>query len=415
MSFPRRRESKLNILFNVINSLDPRLHGDDRTTRMKKILIIFTGLLLAFVTFYFFKISQLDNKLNPPSVIIQEKTTYNFLLLGYGGGVHEGTYLTDTVIIAHIDTKTNQVTLFSIPRDLWVKLPTKSGSDFHTKINSVYQAELFPKDYPDLKKVSTKMIISQITGLPIDGYISLNFKGFTEAIDILGGVDINIEKAFIDSQYPIDGKEKDLCDQEELFKKAEPYITPPFDETERLNKFKEDPKIEEFVKNATDSPELAFPCRYEKLEFKTGLTHMNGETALKYVRSRHSETDGGDFARARRQQKLIEVVKNKVLSISFLSKIIPLMDEFKKDVKTDINLDTIKKFISQSDKINKFTISPFILTDQNILENAVSDDRQYILVPNEGIDNWDGLQKLINNTINDITPTSLATSPATLK
>ena len=382
---------------------------------MKKIIIIVTGLFLAFITFYFFKISQLDNKFNPPSVITPKKTTYNFLLLGYAGGLHEGTYLTDTVIISHIDTKTNQVTLFSIPRDLWVQLPTRSGPDFHTKINAVYQAELFPKDYPNLKKVSTKMIISQITGLPIDGYISLNFKGFTEAIDILGGVDINIEKSFTDTQYPIDGKEKDLCDQEELFKKAEPYITPPFDETERLNKFKEDPKIEVFVKNATDSPELAFPCRYEKLEFKNGLLHMDGEIALKYSRSRHSETDGGDFARARRQQKLIEAVKNKVLSINFLSKIISLMDEFKKDVKSDISLDIIKKFISQSDLIKKYKINSFILTDQNVFKNAISDDRQYILVPNEGIDNWNGLQKLINNTINDITPTPLATLSVTLK
>ena len=382
---------------------------------MKKIIIIVTGLFLAFITFYFFKISQLDNKFNPPSVITPKKTTYNFLLLGYAGGLHEGTYLTDTVIISHIDTKTNQVTLFSIPRDIWVQLPTRSGPDFHTKINAVYQAELFPKDYPNLKKVSTKMIISQITGLPIDGYISLNFKGFTEAIDILGGVDINIEKSFTDTQYPIDGKEKDLCDQEELFKKAEPYITPPFDETERLNKFKEDPKIEVFVKNATDSPELAFPCRYEKLEFKNGLLHMDGEIALKYSRSRHSETDGGDFARARRQQKLIEAVKNKVLSINFLSKIISLMDEFKKDVKSDISLDIIKKFISQSDLIKKYKINSFILTDQNVFKNAISDDRQYILVPNEGIDNWNGLQKLINNTINDITPTPLATPSVTLK
>lgn len=382
---------------------------------MKNIIIIVTGLFLALVAFYFFKISQLDNKFNPSSAITPKKTTYNFLLLGYAGGLHEGTYLTDTVMISHIDTKTNQVTLFSIPRDLWVQLPTRSGRDFHTKINAVYQTELFPKDFPDLKKVSTKMIVSKITGLPIDSYISLNFKGFTEAINILGGVDINIEKAFTDSQYPIDGKENDLCDQEELFKKAEPYITPPFDETERLNKFKEDPKIEEFVKNVTDSPELVFPCRYEKLEFKNGLLHMDGKTALKYARSRHSETDGGDFARAHRQQKLIEAVKNKVLSISFLSKIIPLMDEFKKDVKSDINLDTIKKFISQSDLIKKYKINSFIFTDQNVLKNAITDDRQYILIPNEGIDNWSKMHELINNTIKGVTPTPIATPSVALK
>ena len=374
---------------------------------MKKILIIVAGILLAFGAFYFLKTSQSGKKNQTVPSVIPEKTTYNFLVLGYGGGVHDGTYLTDTMMVAHIDTKVKKVTLISIPRDLWVKLPTKSGADFHTKINSVYQLELFPKDYPDLKPVSTKAIVSEVTSLPIDGYVSVDFAGFTKAIDILGGVDVNVAKSFTDPEYPVDGKEKDLCGQDELFKKAEPYITPPFDQTERLNKFKEDPKIEEFVKNATETPELAFPCRYEKLEFTKGMTHMDGQTALKYARSRHSPTDGGDFARARRQQQIIEAVKEKILSLGFVSKVIPLIDEFKKDVKTDIGLDVIQKFIGQVNVAKEYKITSFILTDQNVLKDAISDDKQYILVPDEGLDSWAEIQKVINDTI--------ASSAATLK
>ncbi len=366
---------------------------------MKKLIIVFLAIFLAGGVFFASKqlIYDKNSNQNNSQKPVPERTTFNFLLLGYGGGAHEGTYLTDTMMVAHIDIKTKKATLFSIPRDLWIKLPTKSGADFHTKINAVYQMELFPKDFPDLKQASAKTIISQITGLSIDGYVSINFEGFTKAIDILGGIDVDIDKSFTDSEYPIDGKEKDLCDKdtEELFKKAEPYITPPFDPVERLIKFKEDPKIEEFIKNATDSPELVFPCRYEKLEFKKGITHMDGKTALKYARSRHSETDGGDFARARRQQQIIEAVKDKVLSLGFISKIVPLMDEFKKDIKTDIDLDTIKKFIGQADKVKEYKITPFVLTDQNVFKNAISDDKQYILIPNEGIDNWNGIQKII--------------------
>ena len=369
---------------------------------MKKLIIIILGILLAFGAFYFLKTSRFYNTTNtaPLTKLKQEKTAYNFLLLGYGGGVHEGAYLTDTVMVVRIDTKIKQLTLFSIPRDLWVRLPTKSGVDFHTKINAVYQLELFPKDYPDLKQVMTKMIISQITGLPIDGYVSVNFEGFTKAVDILGGIDVEVKRSFTDPEYPIEGKEKELCDKdtEELFKKAEPFITPGFNPDERDQQFKDNPKLEEFVKNATDSPELAFPCRYEKLEFKTGLSHMDGVTALKFVRSRHSPDDGGDFNRVLRQQQVIEAIKDKVINLGFIPKIIPLMDEFRKDVKTDIGLDIIKKFIGQADKSGEYKITSFVLTDQNVLKNAISDDKQYILIPREGIDNWSGIQKIINTS-----------------
>lgn len=375
---------------------------------MKKTTIVIAGIILAFGTFYFLKIIRPINKTNTAITLKQkqEKTAYNFLLLGYGGGTHEGTYLTDTIMVVHIDTKIKKATLFSIPRDLWVKLPTKSGEDFHTKINSVYQLELFPKDYPDLKQTSVKTTISQITGLPIDGFASINFEGFTRAIDILGGIDIEVNKSFTDPEYPIEGREKELCDKdtEELFKKAEPFITPGFNPEERDRQFKDNPKLEEFVKNASSSPELAFPCRYEKLEFNKGPNHMDGITALKFARSRHSPDDGGDFNRALRQQQVIEGIKNKIISLGFIPKIIPLMDEFKKDVKTDIGLDIIKKFIGQADNIREYKITTFVFTDQNVFKNAISDDKQYILIPREGIDNWRNIQQIIS-----------ASSPAMLK
>ena len=386
---------------------------------MKKILIIIVAIIFAFGVFYYLKNFQFNNGAQTKSLIKpkQEKTVYNFLLLGYGGGNHDGTYLTDTIMVANIDIKVKKVTLFSIPRDLWVRLPTKSGADFHTKINAVYQLELFPKDFPDLKQTSAKITISQITGLPIDGYVSVNFQGFIKAVDILGGIDVEVRRSFTDPEYPIEGKEKELCDKdtEELFKKAEPFITPGFNPEERDRQFKDNPKLEEFVKNASSSPELAFPCRYEKLEFKQGLTHMDGSTALKFSRSRHSPEDGGDFNRALRQQQVIEAVKNKVISLGFIPKIIPLMDEFKRDVKTDIGMDIIKKFIGQADKSREFKITSFVLTDQNVFKNATSDDGQFILIPNEGMDNWKGIQIIIKNMIEAITPAPTATSSAVLK
>lgn len=400
---------------------------------MKKSFIIFFAIFFSLITFLTVKQLLFNKQPNLPELgrKAPEKTVYNFLLLGYGGGNHEGTYLTDTMMVVNINLTTKKVLLFSIPRDLWVKLPTKSGADFHTKVNAVYQLELgemgdISKVYPDLDQSHfgkiedanfVKYILSQVTGLEFDGYLSINFSGFTKAIDILGGIDVDVKKSFTDPQYPVEGKEKDLCDQttEELFKKAESLITPGYNPEERVKQFAVDPKLEEFVKNATESPELAFPCRYEKLEFKKGLTLMDGKTALKYARSRHSATDGGDFNRAHRQQLVIEAIKNKVLSLGFIPKIIPLMDEFKKDVKTDVNLDIVKKFISYSDKAKQFKITTFVLSDENILKDAVSDDGQFILIPETGMDKWKSVHQSLKNIIEEISPTPTSTPSATLK
>ncbi|MBI3366768.1 LCP family protein [Candidatus Roizmanbacteria bacterium] len=390
---------------------------------MKKIAIIFIGIFLAGVVFLLFKSSEFYNKIYTPKKnhVVKEKTTYNILLFGYGGGKHEGAYLTDTIMLFHVDLRLKKAVLFSIPRDLWVKLPTKSGADFHMKINALYQLELgeigdVSTMYPDLNQSQfgsrndaefTKYILSQSLGVPIDYYGTVDFEGFKKAIDVLGGVDVNILNSFEDPEYPVDGKEKELCDKqtEELFKKVETFLKPGFNPNERERIFKEDPKTQEFIKNATDSPELAFPCRYEKLEFKKGLTHMNGEIALKYVRSRHSMQDGSDFGRSARQQQLMKAVKDRVLSIGFVPKIIPLLDELGNHVKTDFGLDEIKKFVGLANTIKDYQFITFVISDQNLLKYSWSNNGQSILVPKEGIDQWVSLQYSVKNITEGILPT----------
>ncbi|MEO6509001.1 MAG: LCP family protein, partial [Patescibacteria group bacterium] len=357
----------------------------------------------------------------------------NFLLLGYGGEGHEGAYLTDTMMVAHLDIKTNKVVLISLPRDLWVKVPGKS-SDFHAKINSIYQMGLFSDEYPAIdKKYSdkqgaaelTKLVVGEITGLPIDNYMGIDFSGFKEIIDMVGGVDINVEKTFDDYEYPIEGKENDLCGKEDQFKQIEPYLTPPDDpnatDEAKLKLFQEKPELEELLKNITEDPAVAFPCRYEHLHFDKGPKHMDGTTALKYARSRHSLQDGTDFGRARRQQRTIESVKEKVFSIAFLPKILPLMDEGKKFVRMDLDIDQIKKLLSEGKDASKYSVTSIVPSLENdMLMNSVSDGGQFILVPSGGIDEYGEMKKLIRDTIDGITPTptpdpNAATGSATKK
>ena len=380
------------------------------------IAVVLLALTLLGVKLYEFYRSVYSNGKGTSNQKVLEKTSYSILIMGYGGEGHEGPFLTDTMMVANVDLKKKKVVLLSIPRDIWVKIPTKSKQDFYTKINSVYQMALYNKDYPDLpgkyggEKGAIellKLVIKETIGQTVDYYVAIDFSGFKKAVDILGGVDVKVEKTFDDYEYPLEGKKDDLCEKNEQFALIKDFITPPYDEEARRKLFAEKPELEGLVRNATEEPNLVFPCRYEHLHFDAGLIHMDGETALKYVRSRHSAQDGNDFGRAARQQRFLEAVKDKVISIGFIPKIIPLLDEMKGRVKTNMDIPIIQKFLKEADNVNQYTIKNIVLSDQDYLTNSYSTAGGYILVPRDGMDSWNSIQTYIRNVINGITPTPL--------
>ena len=100
---------------------------------MKKILISVASIsvaifiILGYKAFIFYKrINTSKTVSSSSSIKKQEKKIYNILLLGYGGGSHDGTYLTDSMMVVHIDLSQKKIAMISIPRDIWVKLPTLS-------------------------------------------------------------------------------------------------------------------------------------------------------------------------------------------------------------------------------------------------------------------------------------------------
>lgn len=372
---------------------------------IKKIFIILVAIFLAYFVFLGLKTRLFYQRIyTPENKQTEEKNEYNFLLFGYGGGQHEGTYLTDTIIVLHVDKKNKKAVLLSIPRDLWVPIPTTSGEAYHSKINAVYQMELFAQNYPDVNKkyfgdkkdaAFFKHLVSLVIGQKIDYYASIDFKGFEKAIDALGGVDVMVEKSFVDEEYPIDGKENDLCGKDEIFKKAEKILNNSVTEDER-NEILKDQAVNEFVQQATETPYLAFPCRYERLVFNKGLTHMDGKTALKFVRSRHSLDDGGDFARARRQQLFLQAVKDKVLNLNMAVKIFPLLESLGDHLKSDISPDFIKKMIKEAKNAGEYQLKTYVLSTENLLDNSVSSNGQYILIPKAGLDDFSQIHEEIN-------------------
>jgi polyisoprenyl-teichoic acid--peptidoglycan teichoic acid transferase len=300
----------------------------------------------------------------------------NVLFLGVGGGTHDGPLLTDTIIYASIDPKLQKTTLISIPRDLWI--PDLEPAN--KKINGAYAYGEGKQENGGL--LLTKVAIEKILGQPVDYILRIDFNGFVKAIDEIGGIDVNVEKSFEDLQYPISGKASDDCG----FTGSE------------------------FEKRATDSAVFeAFPCRYEHISFEQGLEHMDGNTALKFVRSRHAVgSEGTDFARAKRQEIVIAAFKKKVFSLGTIlnpGKLMSLYDVFQDSIHTNIQQSEYDDFIKLAMKMKDAQTNSVVFfysdpgsSKQGIFINpptSVAYDNQWILIPRLGNGNFSEVQKYV--------------------
>jgi polyisoprenyl-teichoic acid--peptidoglycan teichoic acid transferase len=264
--------------------------------------------------------------------------------------------LTDTLIVASVNKIDGDVVLISLPRDLWVHSP----AGYKSKINAIYT-------YGGAEE--SKKVIENVLGIPIHYYGVVDFNIFTETINIVNGINVNVEKAFEDYEYPIEGKEDDMCGRTE----------------EQLEELEE------------ESPLRVFPCRYQHLIFNQGLQAMDGETALQYARSRHGTNgENTDFARAKRQQKVIVAVKDKALSMNTLlnpAKIKDLYDSYSKNIDTNITLTDIQSLYALSQQMEFNNIRSVVLDDRSSAEvggllYAPLDTSlyggQYVLIPRAG-------------------------------
>jgi polyisoprenyl-teichoic acid--peptidoglycan teichoic acid transferase len=370
-----------------------------KRTLLKKIAIGISLLLLfvatALTTFLYFnykKIVVTPNGVDPtrapnasPTPTPDPQAPFNVLLLGYGGAGHEGGDLTDTMIVAHVEPKMKKVTLISVPRDLWVAIPTNGEQVTYSKINYAYGIGLDDKRFPnkaDIYKgkagggVLAKYAVGNVIGQDVRYFASIDFGGFKNIIDSLGGVDVNVPRTFDDNFYPIKGEEENTCgyNAEEL--------------------------AEIHSKYSGFKLEQQFTCRYEKLHFDKGITHMDGETALKFVRSRHSETDGSDFARSGRQQALIQAAKDKVLSLGIVENFVPFVTQFANVLRTDVSISEARKILDVAGDPREYKISTIVLSTDNVLKDGFSSDRQYILLPKAGQNNFDEVHKYIETQLN---------------
>ena len=291
-------------------------------------------------------VSVFSQIINPQNLDQTDGRT-NILALGVDRRSNRGLVggvLTDTIMIASLDAKKKDVAIVSLPRDLWVKMDD-CQSQPQGKINSAYAC-----GGVDL----AQKMVEEVLGIPIHYFVIVDFESFEEAIDILGGIEVEVEKAFDDYTYPIFGKELDECGGD---------------------------------------PE--YNCRYEHLHFDAGLQYMDGETALAFARSRHAEgSEGSDFARIKRQQKIALAAKDKALSLQTLTnpgKLQELYDLFSDSLETDIGFKEVERAFQLSRNFDNAQIKSYLISgawdDENALlytPEATLYGGAYVLVPKAG-------------------------------
>lgn len=265
------------------------------------IVILIIGVFVVGMTYAAAKVVSLTSSLSFKQILISfvsspieqdEQEHTNFLLLGMGGGDHDGAELTDTIIVASIDHESDLVAMLSIPRDLYIEDETIGNWRVNryyelTKLN--YEDEGYDEEDAQTKSLEdTTEKVAEVLDIDIHYYALVDFSGFIDIVDAIGGIDIYLEENFYDPYYPIDGTDQ-----------------------------------------------------YQTFYLPAGENHLDGEDALKYARSRKTTSD---FDRALRQQEIIAAIKDKAFSLGVLanpSKLKKLYDAFFDNFESNLSFTEI--------------------------------------------------------------------------
>jgi LCP family protein required for cell wall assembly len=328
------------------------------------ILIVMGGFLF---TKGYFKVNKvfkgggsaaaLANNVKPSQLKGEGDGRVNFLLMGRGGEGHEGADLTDTILVASIDPVNKKAALVSIPRDLWVS----NGRGGHSKINAVFAAaknnalSSNPRDKAKAEAAgmaAAEASVKEVLGIPIHYYGMIDFSAFKQAVDTVGGVDMNVPAS--------------LAVTERMY-----------DESTGKNYY---------------------------LNVPAGQQHFDGTRALFFTRTRHT-SNRGDFDRAERQRLFIAALSQKILSAGTYTnplKISQLMDAFGNHVSTDLNVNDAMRLMTIGKSLGgNFESIGLADAPNNFLTTGSSSDGQSIVKPTAGIDDYSQVHAFLRSKLQD--------------
>ena len=318
----------------------------------------------------------------------------NVLLLGMRGeGVAGGGTLADTIMVLSIhpssgkDGDMAKASLVSVPRDLWVQVP---GREEHRKINAVYALGRERSEVGGMEDMRT--VVGTVTGLDIPYAIAINFQGFKDLVNAVGGVTVHLDQPF-EEGVQFRGLEQ-RCDLVRY--------TVPSGKQEVKKGVRRDGSV--YYRHYDLCFEKITPAVLSGLEcggdFKlpAGDTLLDGDKALCYARSRDASSD---FARARRQQEIINLIRKKALSLGTLtdfSRVSALMDTLGKNVHTDMELWEVERLYNLYQKTGEIPLTQKVLEDSEegmLYAPEVTADRGYILLPRG--ENYDRIQEFFRS------------------
>jgi LCP family protein required for cell wall assembly len=279
----------------------------------------------------------------------------NLLVMGYGGGDHDGAHLTDSMLIVSVLPQSHHTSLVSVPRDLWVQYPPNSGN--YTKINSIYQFASNNDKNPQAGGQAADQKVALVTGLNVPYWLTIDFTGFKQVIDAIGGIDVYVPDSF-NACYP-------------------------------------------------KNDDAAIDPSWIKVQFNKGMQHMNGARAITYARAREPLDVCGqgtsenlaeltDFGRSARQQIIIKAVLAKVKQASTWPHLYNAMDALQRTIHTNMSLADLSEFALKMDLTDP-KAAHIGLSNQNILVDATSDDGQSILLPQNS--DWGAIKDYIKKNL----------------
>lgn len=275
-------------------------------SQIGKLLLVTVSCLIAVI--WGFKLREigaeyiraLPNKIASRPTNSKDKNlpTVTALLIGVWGEWHRWSYNADTMIFASFNPNNGKLTMFSIPRDLYVNITWGVSQ----RINYTMEYYMWKKQTLAYGADRLREKISQIVGKEIDYYAVIDFGTFEKIIDDLGGVEVSVPEKLVDTSYPVDD------------------------------------------------------FNYGTLVIESGSQTMDGATALKYARSRHSTSD---FDRSKRQQLIIKAVMKKLISFHSITNIRSLYTNFSELITTNANISDIIKYFPYARQIDD--VSSFVL------------------------------------------------------
>lgn len=321
---------------------EQRRKQEQRVNMLKRVLVILVAVFCAFLLFagtakalLSLKIISLQNIVDVAGTTLpaDKHGHTNILLLGQGDAGHEGVDLTDTIMIASIDpARTRSVVMLSLPRDLYFLDTENMGKG---RVNSLYRdyKVVLKRQGLSEEEASTQAMreladeIGRAMDTEIHHIVKVDFIGFVQAVDAIGGIDIVVPETLVDTEYP------------------GPNYT------------------------------------YETFMIEAGPQHIDGETALKYARSRHSTSD---FARSARQQQILAAIGDKVKSEGMLTRpgqIAELLDIMENHVLTTLELRDMVTLAGLGEKLDRERLVSLQLNTQNGLYGSFSEPGGLLYTP----------------------------------